>query len=92
MSDLLALAMIFSTDSEHAASGGKPATPSFCILPLFHAKLSARSQPNRGYISMDGHQFLCKNPASVQQPFHMWVLAKLPISELITSYLQYLFD
>ncbi|KAF8340910.1 hypothetical protein F5887DRAFT_1062589 [Amanita rubescens] len=58
--------------SEHAASGGKPATHSFCILPLFHAPLStSRAQPNQGYISRDGHQFSCRNPASVQQPFHI---------------------
>lgn len=57
--------------SEHAASGGKPATPSFCIHPLFHAPLSASAQPNQGYISRDGHQFLCRNPASVQQPLHI---------------------
>ncbi|KAF8726080.1 hypothetical protein AX14_008092 [Amanita brunnescens Koide BX004] len=58
--------------SEHAASGGKPATPSFCILPLFHAPLGAgRTRPDQGYISRDGHQFSCRNPASVQQPFHI---------------------
>ncbi|KAF8549818.1 hypothetical protein OG21DRAFT_542691 [Imleria badia] len=58
--------------TEHVASGGKPAVPSFCILPLFHAPLSASSSPlKQGYISRDGHQFTCKNPASVQQPFHI---------------------
>jgi hypothetical protein len=58
--------------SEHATSGGKPAVPSFCILPLFHAPLSASDPPpNQGYISRDGHQFLCRNPTSLQQPFHI---------------------
>ncbi|KAH0833843.1 hypothetical protein J3R83DRAFT_11007 [Lanmaoa asiatica] len=62
--------------SEHAACGGKPAVPSFCVLPLFHAPLSASSaQTKQGYISRDGHQFMCRNPASVQQPFHMYVFA-----------------
>ena len=95
----LALVMFFllffvSTASEHVASGGKPATPSFCNLPLFHAPLSANSaQPNQGHISRDGHQFLCRNPTSVQQPFHMWVfVTKQPRSKLTTSHLQYLFD
>ncbi|KAI9573409.1 hypothetical protein HD554DRAFT_2055827 [Boletus coccyginus] len=58
--------------SEHATSGGKPAAPSFCILPLFHVSSSASgAPPTQGYISRDGHQFLCRNPVSVQQPFHM---------------------
>ena len=73
--EFLALVMTFSTASEHGASGGKPATPSFCILSRFHAPLSANNaQRNQGYISRDGHQFLCKNPASAQRSFHMWVL------------------
>ena len=62
------------TGSEHAASGGKPGVPSYCILPLFHVPLSANgAQPKQGYISSDGHQFICKNPATRQQPFHMYV-------------------
>ena len=91
--DFLALVMI-SSGSEHAASGGKPATPSFCVLPLFHTKLSAsRAQPSQGHVSGDGHQFVCKNPATVRQSFHMWVLVmRLPSLELTSSHLQYLFD
>jgi len=58
--------------SEHVASGGKPAVPSFCIQPLFHAPLNASSAPpKQGYISRDGHQFVCRNPSSTQQPFHV---------------------
>ena len=61
--------------SEHAPSGGKPGVPSYCILPLFHEPSSADSvQQKQGYISRDGHQFMCKNPATRQQPFHMYVL------------------
>ncbi|KAG9308631.1 hypothetical protein JVU11DRAFT_11582 [Chiua virens] len=65
---------------EHAASGGKPPAPSFCILPLFHAPLSTNTPPKQGYISMDGHQFVCKNPASIQQPFHMCAFMLLSMS------------
>ncbi|KAF8124364.1 hypothetical protein EV363DRAFT_1227517 [Boletus edulis] len=58
--------------SEHVASGGKPTVPSFCILPLFHAPMSAsNTAPPQGHISSDGHQYTCKNPGSVQQPFHI---------------------
>ncbi|KAG8215117.1 hypothetical protein J3R82DRAFT_8568 [Butyriboletus roseoflavus] len=58
--------------SEHAASGGKPAVPSYCILPLFHAPLSVNNaRPKQGYISRDGHEFTCRDPATRQQPFHI---------------------
>jgi len=58
--------------SEHVASGGKPAAPSYCTLPLFHAPSDANSvPPKQGYISGDGHQFECKNPVARQQAFHI---------------------
>ncbi|KAF8549816.1 hypothetical protein OG21DRAFT_1447416 [Imleria badia] len=61
--------------TEHTDSGWKSAVPSFCILPLFHPPLSASgAPPKHGYISRDGHQFSCKNPASVQQPFHIYIV------------------
>ena len=58
------------------------------IRPSFLAPLStSRAQPEQGCISRDGHQFSSKKPASVQQPFHMWVLLmKLPKSKLTTNH------
>ncbi|KAF9228234.1 hypothetical protein BS17DRAFT_850512 [Gyrodon lividus] len=58
--------------SEHAATAGKPAAPSYCILPLFHSPLNPNStRPKQGYVTNDGHQFTCLNPASIQQAFHV---------------------
>ncbi|KAL5634326.1 hypothetical protein ACGC1H_002410 [Rhizoctonia solani] len=45
--------------------------PSECILPIFHAPKSQNPSPSSGYISHDGHQFACVNPASVQQAYHI---------------------
>ncbi|CUA71759.1 Cadherin-23 [Rhizoctonia solani] len=46
-------------------------TPSECILPIFHAPKSQTPSPSRGYISQDGHQFTCVDPANVRQAYHI---------------------
>jgi len=57
---------------EHSATASGPAQPSYCTSPLFHAP---QAQPNRsvglGHISSDGHTFSCRNPAVMQQAFHV---------------------
>ncbi|KDN34398.1 hypothetical protein RSAG8_12515, partial [Rhizoctonia solani AG-8 WAC10335] len=45
--------------------------PSECILPIFHAPKSQNPSPSTGYISQDGHQFACVNPANVRQAYHV---------------------
>ncbi|KAL1691225.1 hypothetical protein GGG16DRAFT_113392 [Schizophyllum commune] len=56
---------------EHAATASTPAQPSFCILPMFHPPRVNDGQPHLGYVSNDGHLFVCKNPAAMQQAFHV---------------------
>ena len=60
---------------EHAATTSTPAQPSYCTLPLFHASQPSGGSPagGMGYISNDGHSFSCKNPAVMQQAFHVFV-------------------
>ncbi|KAF9239496.1 hypothetical protein BU15DRAFT_88040 [Melanogaster broomeanus] len=57
--------------SEHASNAGKLPVPSYCILPLFHSPLDPNLKPKQGYVSTDGHQFICRNPASTHQAFHV---------------------
>ncbi|KAF9231816.1 hypothetical protein BU15DRAFT_81945 [Melanogaster broomeanus] len=58
--------------SEHFATPGKPAQPSYCTLPLFHPPVyQGDTQDKQGYISHDGHKFTCRNPAVMQQAFHV---------------------
>ncbi|KAF7370364.1 VWFA domain-containing protein [Mycena sanguinolenta] len=57
------------SDPEHAATTTNPAQPSHCMLPLFH--LPANVTPGFGYLSNDGHVFNCKNPAVIQQAYHV---------------------
>ncbi|KAF9230358.1 hypothetical protein BU15DRAFT_57330 [Melanogaster broomeanus] len=60
--------------SEHFATPGKPAQPSHCTLPLFHPPMyQGDAQDKQGYISHDGHKFTCRNPAVMQQAFHVCV-------------------
>ncbi|KAF8267057.1 hypothetical protein EI94DRAFT_1731643 [Lactarius quietus] len=59
---------------EHSVSenaNGQP-QPSYCTLPMFHPpKDTNERMDGAGYISNDGHVFSCKNPAVVQQSFHV---------------------
>lgn len=55
---------------EHAATGTTPAQPSYCTLPVFHPPQTTPGQ-GLGYTSSDGHHFSCKNPAVLQQAFHV---------------------
>ncbi|KAL1748217.1 hypothetical protein HDZ31DRAFT_21499, partial [Schizophyllum fasciatum] len=59
------------TGPEHAATTSAPAQPSYCTLPIFHAAHTHTSQ-GLGYVSNDGHHFSCKNPAVLQQAFHVY--------------------
>ncbi|KAF5362168.1 hypothetical protein D9756_002245 [Leucocoprinus leucothites] len=55
---------------EHAVNDSQPAQPSYCTLPLFHPP-HATIRLSLGYVSNDGHVFLCKNPVVMQQAFHV---------------------
>ncbi|KAL1696787.1 hypothetical protein GGG16DRAFT_43139 [Schizophyllum commune] len=55
---------------EHAATTTAPAQPSYCTLPVFHPPQYTQGQ-GLGYVSNDGHHFSCKNPAVLQQAFHV---------------------
>ncbi|KAI9455179.1 hypothetical protein BJY52DRAFT_1224795, partial [Lactarius psammicola] len=65
--------------SEHSATEtahGQP-QPSYCTLPMFHPPKSTNYPVDGvGYISDDGHMFSCKNPAIVQQAFHVFWSAR----------------
>ncbi|CAG8473346.1 38766_t:CDS:10 [Gigaspora margarita] len=52
---------------------GKEPTKSYCTQEIFHPPLSASSKPpgGVGYISTDGHQFLCENPTTNVGNFHI---------------------
>ncbi|CAL1701264.1 unnamed protein product [Somion occarium] len=58
---------------EHQADTTGSAQPSYCNLGLFHRPLPAGQGPpgGIGYISRDGHHFSCRNPAQMQQAFHV---------------------
>ncbi|KAK0239015.1 hypothetical protein EDD85DRAFT_527825 [Armillaria nabsnona] len=56
---------------EHAGNAANPAQPSYCILPLFHQPETSNQRVGLGYRSNDGHVFSCKNPAILQQAFHV---------------------
>ncbi|KAK0446846.1 hypothetical protein EV421DRAFT_1707226 [Armillaria borealis] len=56
---------------EHAGNTANPAQPSYCILPLFHPPETSNRRVGLGYLSNDGHIFSCKNPAVLQQAFHV---------------------
>ncbi|CAG8485102.1 8847_t:CDS:10 [Acaulospora morrowiae] len=46
---------------------------SYCELKLFHASLDPSLLPPNGcgYVSLDGHQFNCENPATREAAFHI---------------------
>ncbi|KAK0467152.1 uncharacterized protein EV420DRAFT_1507486 [Desarmillaria tabescens] len=56
---------------EHAGNGTNPGQPSYCTLPLFHPPETSNQRVGLGYLSNDGHVFPCKNPAVLQQAFHV---------------------
>ncbi|KAK0217807.1 hypothetical protein IW262DRAFT_1560097, partial [Armillaria fumosa] len=56
---------------EHVGNAANPAQPSYCILPLFHPPETSNQRVGLGYLSNDGHVFSCKNPAVLQQAFHV---------------------
>ncbi|KAJ7210563.1 hypothetical protein GGX14DRAFT_451174 [Mycena pura] len=56
-------------DTEHAGNATNPPNPSYCALPLFHPP--ATQAAGLGYLSNDGHLFNCKNPAVLQNAFHV---------------------
>lgn len=67
------------TGLEHQADATGPAQPSYCNLDLFHPPMLAGQAPpgGIGYISRDGHHFSCRNPAQMQQAFHVYVVSFL---------------
>lgn len=61
---------------EHAVkaggTNGKHAHPSHCTLPMFHPPMDAeKAPPGLGYVSDDGHHFLCKNPIVMRPSYHI---------------------
>ncbi|PAV19468.1 hypothetical protein PNOK_0440200 [Pyrrhoderma noxium] len=49
-----------------------PPNPSYCDLPHFHPPAHFNTQaPANGHVSNDGHAFFCKNPAILNQAFHV---------------------
>ncbi|KAI0796918.1 hypothetical protein C8Q75DRAFT_796658 [Abortiporus biennis] len=58
---------------EHLADANRNPQPSYCDLPLFHAPLAqGQAPPGRdGYVSRDGHYFICRNPVQMQQAYHV---------------------
>ncbi|KDQ64238.1 hypothetical protein JAAARDRAFT_201615 [Jaapia argillacea MUCL 33604] len=59
-------------DPEHSANANAAAQPSYCSLPVFHPPQRLDQAPaGLGYVSNDGHSFLCRNPAVMKQAFHV---------------------
>ncbi|KIP12766.1 hypothetical protein PHLGIDRAFT_113364 [Phlebiopsis gigantea 11061_1 CR5-6] len=56
---------------EHEADASGQAHPSYCTLPIFHEPADAEDEAATGYTSGDGHHFSCRNPALLQQAFHV---------------------
>jgi hypothetical protein len=60
-----------SLAASETTAPGQP-QPSYCTLPMFHSPKNTNDRMDGvGYISNDGHMFSCKNPAVVQQTFHV---------------------
>ena len=59
---------------EHNATTHAAAQPSYCTLPILHPRQTLDQAPpgGLGYISNDGHAFLCRNPAVLRQAFHVY--------------------
>jgi hypothetical protein len=56
---------------EHQPDAQGNPQPSFCTLPLFHAPHQGAVPLGGGYVSGDGHLFGCRNPAVLQNAFHV---------------------
>jgi len=56
---------------EHAGTATSPPHPSYCTLQIFHPPHTSNRGVGLGYVSNDGHIFSCKNPAVMQQAFHV---------------------
>ncbi|RPD81278.1 hypothetical protein L226DRAFT_549908 [Lentinus tigrinus ALCF2SS1-7] len=58
---------------EHNATAQAAAQPSYCTLPILHPRQPLDRPPpgGLGYVSNDGHAFLCRNPAVLRQAFHV---------------------
>lgn len=59
---------------EHDRNVNAGAQPSYCTLPILHARHTLDQPVPRnglGYISNDGHAFHCPNPAVMHQAFHV---------------------
>ncbi|KAI0089047.1 hypothetical protein BDY19DRAFT_993280 [Irpex rosettiformis] len=61
------------TGQEHQADANGRPQPSYCNLSIFHPPHVVHAPPpnGTGYISGDGHHFLCRNPAVLQRAFHV---------------------
>ncbi|KAI0751603.1 hypothetical protein C8Q80DRAFT_1158351 [Daedaleopsis nitida] len=60
--------------AEHNRTGEEAAQPSYCTLPILHPPFDPNMPPEGGiggYISDDGHAFLCRNPALLRQAYHV---------------------
>ncbi|KAH9912631.1 uncharacterized protein BXZ73DRAFT_56103, partial [Epithele typhae] len=57
----------------HNSTAHGPAQPSYCTLPILHPRQALDQAPpgGLGYISNDGHSFMCRNPAVLRQAFHL---------------------
>jgi hypothetical protein len=59
---------------EHQPDAQGHPQSSYCTLPLFHPPHRAdQVPPGGGYVSGDGHLFNCRNPAVLQNAFHVCV-------------------
>jgi hypothetical protein len=56
--------------AEHKEAGQQP---SFCTLHMFHPPhpMPAPDPSAQEYVSNDGHNYACRNPALLHQAFHM---------------------
>ncbi|KAG8935125.1 hypothetical protein FRC02_008587 [Tulasnella sp. 418] len=54
--------------AEHQAEGTQV---SYCTLPLFHPPQSRSGTSGKGYVSADGHSFICHDPALSRPAYHM---------------------
>ena len=61
------------TGQEHQADPNGVAHPSYCTLDVLHQPLASQQPPpgGAGYVTRDGHHFTCRNPAQMQQAFHV---------------------
>ncbi|CAE6509851.1 unnamed protein product [Rhizoctonia solani] len=56
---------------EHKATLSAPANLSYCTMPIFHKPVSSTATSKKGYVSVDGHVFECKDPSRDSQSYHI---------------------